>query len=153
MSRPDITAKAREYLGTPFQHQGRLKGVALDCVGLPVCVAEDLGLKDKNGVPFLRSDYSGYSAQPLDAFVFEEAKRRLIEKAEGSVIEEGDLLIMKVPKVPCHAAIATVRKGQLYMIHAYRGYATPEKTGGSCVEHIIDAAWDRRIAGAFSWPR
>jgi len=29
-----IVSEAREWLGTPWQHQASLKGVACDCVGL-----------------------------------------------------------------------------------------------------------------------
>ena len=31
--RDDIVAAAREYLDTPFVHQGRVKGVGIDCAG------------------------------------------------------------------------------------------------------------------------
>jgi hypothetical protein len=34
-------AQARTWIGTPFHHQGRLKGVGCDCLGLIVGVAED----------------------------------------------------------------------------------------------------------------
>ena len=39
MTSADIIAIARACLGTPFRHQGRIPGVALDCAGLVVAVA------------------------------------------------------------------------------------------------------------------
>ena len=41
----DIVDQARGYLGTPFLHQGRTRH-GLDCVGLVIRVAHDLGLSD-----------------------------------------------------------------------------------------------------------
>jgi hypothetical protein len=42
----EILAAARTWLGTPWRHQGRLKGVAMDCGGLILGVGRDLGLLD-----------------------------------------------------------------------------------------------------------
>ena len=44
LNRAQIISKAREYVGTPVIHQGRVKGVGIDCVGLIVCVAKELGI-------------------------------------------------------------------------------------------------------------
>ena len=49
---------ARDYLGTPYHHQARLKGHGIDCVGLVVCVARELGV-----LPF-DVDVTGYSRIP-----------------------------------------------------------------------------------------
>jgi len=43
MSADEILAAARACLGTPFLHQGRIPGVALDCAGLVVAVAQAIG--------------------------------------------------------------------------------------------------------------
>ena len=34
MRRQDIIAEAQSWLGTPYRHQGSLKGVGCDCLGL-----------------------------------------------------------------------------------------------------------------------
>ncbi|NDC56413.1 MAG: hypothetical protein EBZ69_06345 [Alphaproteobacteria bacterium] len=34
LTRMDIVREAREWINTPFKHQGALKGVACDCIGL-----------------------------------------------------------------------------------------------------------------------
>jgi hypothetical protein len=36
MSPLEIVAIARETIGTPYAHQGRVAGLALDCAGVPV---------------------------------------------------------------------------------------------------------------------
>jgi hypothetical protein len=146
-----IMEQARQYLGTPFQPQGRLKGVALDCVGLPLCVAEDLGLVDRAGVPMLKSDYRNYSPQPLNGFVHDECVRRLFQHNVGE-LQVGDVLTLRVPRVPCHVAIVSEFCGILHMVHAYEGYATKKLPQGRCVEHVLTDKWRARIEGAFSFP-
>jgi hypothetical protein len=42
----DIVREARSYIGTPFKHQGREKGVAIDCLGVVLGVAVALDLVD-----------------------------------------------------------------------------------------------------------
>ncbi len=36
----DVVRTARTWLGTPYHHQGRLKGVGVDCAGLLIGVAQ-----------------------------------------------------------------------------------------------------------------
>ena len=35
----DVVKEARTWIGTPFVHQGRTKGLACDCLGLMIGVA------------------------------------------------------------------------------------------------------------------
>ncbi len=144
--REDVTRVARTYVGTPFQHLGRSKGQALDCVGLALCVGEDLGILDRFGRPFRRDDYPDYNSQPVDDFVFQELKRRAIERRPTDPIREGDVLAVRIPHFPCHAAIAADRSGVRYMIHAYRSMPA------QCVEHVISLGWKNRIVGVFEFP-
>jgi NlpC/P60 family putative phage cell wall peptidase len=142
----DVEKQARLYVGTPFRHQGRIRGLAVDCVGLVLCVGEDLGLVDRVGKPFLRADYPDYAAQPTDSFVLEELRRRAISKLPGEPMEPGDILAIRVPSLPCHAAVVVDRAGCLYMIHAYN--SGPRQ----CVEHILSSAWRGRAVGVFKFP-
>jgi NlpC/P60 family putative phage cell wall peptidase len=143
-TREQIQETAREYLGTPFQHQGRIKGHACDCVGLPLMVGDELHLVDKNGKPFKAMDNANYSSQPLDRFVHEEAQRRLIEKPIDQM-QPGDMITLRVPSVPCHVAIVTSLQGGLGMIHAY-------VVSDKVVEHVLDRKWLKRIEGCFEFP-
>jgi hypothetical protein len=104
--RKQISAKAREYLGTPFQHQGRLKGKACDCVGLPYCVGAELGLRSTDGKLIDKNENLNYQAQPTDNFVQQECQRLLVEKPIYQM-QEGDVLLMKMPTIPCHVGIVT----------------------------------------------
>ena len=139
IARTQIVATTRTWLGTPFQHQGRIKGRGVDCVGLPLCVMAELGVTD------LLADYRNYPSQPTGRVVHEECQRRLIEKTMAEMLP-GDLLTLRVPTVPCHTAIITDLNGGLGIIHAYNG--GPRRV----VEHILDAKWRRRIEGVFEFP-
>ncbi len=121
-------------------------GIGLDCVGLPICVAEDLGIRDRSGVPILRTDHVDYSAEPGSRLVHDICIARLDQKPSGAELEDGDVLTMRVPTLPCHAGIVVFRGREPYIIHAYS--AGP----GKCVEHILNEAWCRRIIGKFSFP-
>jgi NlpC/P60 family putative phage cell wall peptidase len=145
ISRELVVIRARSYVGSPFVHQGRQLGRGIDCVGLVLCVAEDLGLRDSAGVPFLRGDYVSYSAQPVDRFVHEECIKRLTVKAPLDELLAGDVLSMRVPHLPTHLAIIAIRSGVQYVIHAYNG-------NGKVVEHVLSEPWRRRIVGSFSFP-
>ena len=148
-----VVATARRYLNLPTRHQGRTD--ATDCVGLVLAVAEDLALLDVAGVPILRAQYANYSAQPADGFVHEECKRRLVVRKLPTKrdslerlreeLEPGDVLTMRLPRVPCHTAIVCEVQGAPGIIHAYSPV-------GRVVEHRLDVAWLHRIAGVFRFP-
>lgn len=162
-SRADVVAKAREYLlaNTPFHHQGRTKGRGIDCVGLPLCIAEDLGISDKEGVPFTRYMYANYDRQPIHDEVLKLFKKHLLEKHIAAPLEPGDILAIRNPTSACHAAIVvSMPSGEwgkppvLGIIHAYGTDAVAIPRGGTekIVEHILDFKWRRRIAGVFTFP-
>jgi NlpC/P60 family putative phage cell wall peptidase len=144
-TRSEIVATARTYVGTPFQHQGRIKGVGTDCVGIPMMVAEELGMNDKHGQPITTRLHNGYSKQPWGNLVLQTCALYLIAKPITQM-KPGDVIVLRVPKDPCHVAVVSLIPGQgLGMIHAYQG---SEKT----VENRIDERWHSRIAGCFEFP-
>jgi cell wall-associated NlpC family hydrolase len=147
-------AAARECVGTPFQHQGRHRGIGLDCSGLLLYVAKKLSLKDTSGKPFELDDYPDYSAQPLDEQLHHECEKRLITRTDEII--PGDVVTLRFPpdrKVPdlkqfpiTHGGIVSSVQGELGLIHGYSG------GNQKLVEHRMDAAWLRRIAGVFYFP-
>jgi hypothetical protein len=57
-TRAQVATQARAWIGTPFAHQHRARGVGVDCVGLVIGVARELGL-----VPSC-FDVTGYGSVP-----------------------------------------------------------------------------------------
>lgn len=120
-----IIAAARECLGTPFRHQGRIAGMGLDCAGLAVHVIRALGL------PF--TDERGYSRLPhkgrLQAAI--DAQPSLARVRDAA---PGDVLLIRIGSEPSHVAIDC---GET-MIHAY------QHVGRVC-EHRLDEHWTGAI--------
>lgn len=58
MTPQQIVDAAFTLIGTPFHHQGRVPGVGVDCIGVPIIVARMMGLVAND------FDVSGYSAMP-----------------------------------------------------------------------------------------
>lgn len=138
-TRADVVAKAREYLDTPYRHQGRRKGTGrgagVDCLGLLVCVGHELGF-----VP-LEFDERRYSHQP-DSSTLRAGLAERLESIPVADARPGDILLLSFAGDPTHVAIAT----DIGMLHSY-GIAR------RVVEHGIDDTWRSRIREAFRIPR
>lgn len=139
-TRADIVAEARRWLGTPFLHQGRTRGVGVDCVGLLIGVARALGLV----APEL--DVTGYPRTPQGNTIVDRCGEHLprLELAEA---QPGDVLVVRIDVLPQHAGIlADYRYGGLSIIHALdqRG-----RHRGSVVEHRLDPGLAARAVAAY----
>lgn len=146
-NRQQVTACARTFLGTPFRHAGRSKGLrgGLDCVGLPLMIAGELGLCDTAGLPLTGDTYKAYTPQPVNNIVLDLCAQHL-QRVAMQDRQEGDVLVMKIPNSPCHVGIyAGIVNEQPTLIHAYSG-------ADGVVEHGIDTKWARRIVAAFRFP-
>ena len=92
----DIVAEARTWIDTPWRHQGRLKYVATDCLGLVGGIAVNLGL-----VPSDRwtTDpvFGGYGRVPMPEQLLGGCARYLdaVPRREVSL---GDVLVMSFSK-------------------------------------------------------
>jgi cell wall-associated NlpC family hydrolase len=156
ISRAELINKAREYVGTPFRHQGRSKGPSgyLDCVGLILCAAEELNLLDVNGKPLLGSDYMNYGAQPHKPIVHEICLQRLVHKPAQAMLP-GDVVSIRNPTVACHAAIIATLGSQISMIHVYstlRRNGPHSREAGITAETLLSSGWRSHIEGVFSIP-
>ena len=124
-----VVEQARTWLETPFRHQGRVKGIGVDCAGLVICVSKELGLN-----PFDTTNYSRYPDSTRMGRLLSEQ----LNPVEIKDMQPGDVVWIKVKGSPQHLAIIT-DKG---IIHAH-------EIVGKCVETVLDAATKRLICGAF----
>jgi len=139
--RAQIVEEAQSYVGTPFQHQARLKGIGVDCVGLVIEVGRTVGLLPAN---YENTSYSKpqYPRKPDGTTLMREltAHMQLINPIDARV---GDVLVFWLnakTRRPQHIAFVT-NKG---MLHTYANV-------GRVVEHRIDDKWKRRICAAFQF--
>jgi cell wall-associated NlpC family hydrolase len=132
----DIVAEARRWLRTPFVHQGRLLGVAVDCAGVATETARALGLET--------CDARDYHRQPDGATLERLCDEHMARVPYGAPVEPGDVLLMRIAREPQHLAIVSaVADGKpAALIHAYTEV-------GEVVEHSLDARWRRRIIRAY----
>lgn len=136
MTGKQVVETARKFLGTPFHHQGRLKGIGVDCIGLVVETARILGLS--------YHDNTEYSQYPDGKLLMKELHKSKLKSVPIENLQEGDLLVFwisKNTKAPQHLAIKT-KDGILHT------YATAEKV----VEHKFSSAWRRRLCAVFRFP-
>lgn len=129
MDRNNIVDKAREYIGTPFRHQGRLKGVGVDCAGLIICVANELNISD--------FDYTSYGRVPNSNQLVSLMNEHMV-KIKISDAKAGDVYLMAFDSDPQHLAMITDNG----IIHSY-------SSAKKVVEHGLDDNWSSKIKGAY----
>lgn len=126
MTRDEIIAWARECVGTPFHHQGRIVGRGIDCAGVIVHVAERAGIQHDSPTNYSRQPHGGMLESILDT------QPGLI-RVTGEP-QPGDVLLMRFGRTAQHLGIFTGTG----LIHAYQKV-------NKCVEHDLDDQWQRRI--------
>lgn len=127
---PDaIIAAARECVGTPFIHQGRILNRALDCAGVAVHAARSVGLEVV--------EPAAYSRLP-NAAMLEWWLNQQPFLGRATDMQPADLLLMRFTGEPQHLAVFT---GDT-IIHAYEAV-------GRVVEHRLDDKWLRRIVRVY----
>lgn len=130
MKANDILAAARAQIGTPFHHQGRVPGRALDCAGLVIHVAQTLGIA--------HSDVAAYGRRPASSLL----ENTLDSQPELVLVtgkpQPGDILLMRFSGEPQHLAIYTGEN----IIHSYLSV-------GQVVEHRYSDLWKMRTVRVY----
>lgn len=143
-----IVTTARTWVGTPFRHQGRVRGEkgGVDCWNLVRAVGEEccgLVITSQAFRPF-----EGYKVVPQDGFLKRALDTFLVEG--DPFIPDADLpghvalIRQREGEDPKHCAIVSEYRGRLTLIHAVEKY-------GGCVEHGLTGFWQRRIVGLYRY--
>jgi NlpC/P60 family putative phage cell wall peptidase len=139
LTRQDIVAETRTWLGTPYRHQASLKGVGCDCLGLVRGVWRAvIGDEPERAPPYAPDWAEAASGEPLA----DAAARHLIV-IDRDTFREGDVVLFRWRNnLPAkHAAIVTASG---LMVHAH--------DGASVAEVALAPWWRRRLAYAFRFP-
>ena len=139
-----LVDQARGWLGTRFHHQGRLKKAAgqqggVDCLGLLIGVARELGLRARDGELLERFDVTHYGHFPDGVALRRELERHL---AVVEVMGVGDVVLCDVDGQARHVAIVGDGREGMTLIHAY----APARR---VVEQYLDDVWRGRIVAVF----
>lgn len=140
VTRQDVVHAARQWLDTTYHHQGRLRGVGVDCVGLVIGVARDLGL-----VP-AGFDVAPYPRTPDGTSLLHLAELHMEPLPVGEVLEPGHVVVVRFDQEPQHLGIAgDYRHGGLSLIHSV---ARP----GRVIETRLMFSRAMRFVAAFRLP-
>lgn len=109
MTGAEVVTAARTQIGVPWVHQGRLWGEALDCAGLIICTARELGLVAPD------FDVTGYGRAPDGTML-----RLLAQHCEQIIqMELGAVLCIATAREPQHLGIvADYVHGGWSLVHA-----------------------------------
>ncbi len=134
-----ITTEALTWVGTPYRHQGRRKGVGCDCLGLLIGVwCEVYGAAPEEPGPYA-ADWA--EAGGADSFL--GAARRHCREKPLSEMGEGDLILFRWrPHLPAKHAAILISPDRF--VHAYEGSAVVVST--------LVPQWRKRIAAVFAFP-
>lgn len=130
VTRHAVIDQARQWIGTPWHHQGRKRGVGVDCVGLIVGALAEMGVY----VP----DYTWYRRAPEGDALLQAVHSRF---AKCESVEPGSLLVffMRKRAVAQHIGLLTF-DGTI--VHA-------NSAAGRVCEQPYGKEWQRRTLAAF----
>lgn len=107
----EVVAEARAWMDTPWRHQHRTKGVAVDCAGLIIGVARELGLVSAD------FDFTGYGRQPDGSLL--AVCQLFMNRIPRDQMAAGDVLVVAAESDPQHLGIVVpYRHGGLALVHA-----------------------------------
>lgn len=110
MTRDDIMAEARKWVGTPYRQKGR-GGDGLDCIGLVVVVAQALGLQFED-----RLDYTDWPSQ--DHQILKVLGQYLKFVPPNAANKAGLVGVFIEQRLPGHVGILTTKHGADHVVHA-----------------------------------
>jgi len=129
---PDALVKiARSYLGTPWHHAGRLRGVGVDCIGLVAETHREAGHAVSDSL-----DYSMYDEYDRLLSVLDTHATRVDGELQG-----GDILVFRARLMDNHCGLYTENG---HFIHAYSSPAVMR-----VVEVPLDDSWRRRLQAVY----
>lgn len=130
-------ATAREYIGTRYMHQARVKGVAVDCLGLIICVSREAGWVPSS------YDVKGYRRLPDGHSLLAHLRAHFPEVSQADM-RPGDVVCVAFDKHPHHVGfVGDYHLGGLSMIHA---------APGGVVEQRLVFTSDMRFVAGFRTP-
>jgi cell wall-associated NlpC family hydrolase len=137
----DCVRKARTWLGVPFLHQGRSRESGVDCLGLLVMVADDLGLRFGEQSPG-ETHTLNYTKLP-DTQALAAGLAHFLSRVDDGVMRVSDVVLMCLEGRAQHVGLLSdYAHGGLGLIHAY----APAR---AVVEHRLDAHWQKKICAIF----
>lgn len=137
----DVVAEARTWVGTRWHHQGALKGIGCDCIGLVAGVAHELGMPEADR---WLADYRrlAYTRAP-DPVMLTAAAQEYLAEIGFEELAPGDVALFRIGLRPQHFGIVTALAPR-GLVHAY----APSRR---VVENTFEGQWAAACCGAFRY--
>jgi cell wall-associated NlpC family hydrolase len=132
-----LVEEARSWAGTPFQHQGQLKGTGVDCAQFVALVAKGAGIEVE-----IPHDYRPRE----DGTVMLKLLNEHMEMVSTEDVGAGDVIAfcdeaLREPDIPRHLAfVSEVTPKTIFIIHASEHGVRLHRT---------DSHWRKRIHSAW----
>lgn len=130
-----VISVAKTFVGTPFYKDGRIKGKALDCIGLIVCICKELGWDGPSCCEYRLMP----SEEALEKAVAEFKLVKLQELVPGAML---CLRLGSALRPQNHFAILTAENT---IIHSHDRI-------GRVVEHGFASSWKDRVHSVWALP-
>lgn len=142
VSRCEIIAHARAWIGTPYRHQAATRGAGADCLGLVRGVWREVYGDEPEAVPAYSMDWSEPQG---DERLWAAATRHLVPRS--GTAQGGDVILfrMRAGSVAKHLGIVVQAGAQARFVHAYARHGV--------IESPLSAPWARRIVAVFEFPQ
>lgn len=133
-----LLAIARSWIDTPYHHQGRIKGVGVDCIGLIIGIAQDIGVTNID-----RPEFRAYGRRPPRG---RGMLRYFDEMATGKsmLVDPGRIAVFffdEATKRAQHIGITT----DVGILHTYSSM-------GRVVEHNLTQDWISKLICTYDFP-
>ena len=129
MKRSEIVAVARSYIDVPWIHQGRSKEFGVDCIGVLICAARELGIQCED---FTEYRY-GTKNWPLLYKMLRETGLTLVQRAD---MDLGQVIFFEGYNGNVHAGFVADGGAPFSAIHGYEVVQPPR-----VVENVLDPRW------------
>jgi NlpC/P60 family putative phage cell wall peptidase len=135
-----VLSIAESWIGTPYRHQGSVKGIGCDCLGLVRGIWRELYGREPEQPQAYSRDWAERSGEDR---LLEAAIRHFGPSVPVGQALPGDLLLFRW-RPDCAAKHAGILSTERHFIHAYEQAAV--------VRSVLVPPWRRRVAGIFRFP-
>jgi cell wall-associated NlpC family hydrolase len=134
MTREAIRERAVSLVGTPFHHGARKRGIGVDCVGVLIVIASELGVLG----PY---QHRAYSRLVDTVRLKAELAKYFDPLGAGERLESGDVILFRVKGHPQHVGVYV---GDGYFVHADEGAGGVVMTG-------LRGKWSASVEERYRW--
>lgn len=139
----ETVARARRWIGTPYEHQASCRGAGTDCLGLVRGLWREMLGSEPEAAPAYTPDWSE-PGRTEDLMAAADRNLVAVSRKEPS---SGDVALFRMADgaVAKHMGIiAKSPQGYATLIHAYSGHGV--------VESPLTPAWQKRLARLYRFP-